>query len=128
MEDKSYIDKINSALSGNNRYIKTIGTIAVVVTSIVAIGAGYNWYVSNVYKPKVKINSVDFENAVADIQIKGIWGGYKQKFVYGNATIAAGGEWGVRFGTTNSGVNDDLSYNTVELTKNDLVYEILRIH
>lgn len=106
---------IENLLQKNNRTIKVLGTIAIVIGSVVSIAGGYTWYRSNLWKPDVKIISVDFNNAVAWLNVNG-----KQRVLYGGSTLAAGGEWGVRFGTNG---NDELRYNIIEVVKNDMVYK-----
>ncbi len=98
-----------------------MSTVAIIVTSLLGIAGGYVWYKSNLWKPKVQIISADFKNAVCKLNINGT-----ERMLYGNATLAAGGQWGVRFGTTDAGPIDQ--YNTIELVRDDRVYEIYEIY
>lgn len=116
--DNQLLEKV---LNKNATTVRVISTVALVITSLIAIAGGYVWLHSNVWKPNVEIVSVDFNNAVCHLIINGT-----EKTLYGNATLAAGASWGVRFGTTQSGMTD--VYNTIELVKEDRVYEIYKIN
>lgn len=118
MDPKNVIERV---FNDNNRYVRILSTAAIIVTSFIAIAGGYAFYMSNIWKPTVNVLEIDFDNAVCHLMING-----KEKTLYGNSTLAAGGEWGVRFGTTGAAM--DAGYNTIELVKNELVYQIYQIN
>lgn len=117
MDNHGVIEKL---LEKYRKHVKALSTIAIIITSSIAIAGGYLWYRSNIWKPSIEIISVDFPNAVCHLLING-----KEKTIYGNATLAAGASWGVRFGTTQIG--DIYQYDTIELVKEDMVYEIFQV-
>lgn len=118
MEANHLIEKV---LNKNASTVRAISTVALIITSLIAIGGGYIWFYTNVWKPRIEIISVDFDKAICQLRING-----KEKVLYGNAILSAGAGWGIRFGTTQTG--DIERYNTVELVKEDRVYEIFKIN
>lgn len=110
-------DNIEKYMVKYGNHVKVISTIAIIITSVIAIGGGYIWYRSNLWKPKVEVINVDFEKAIAQLLVNG-----KEKTLYGNSILAAGGEWGVRFGTTDLSMYN--TYDSIELVKNNMVYNI----
>ena len=102
----------------NNKYIKILGVAVIVGSGVGVLFGAYSYWKSNIWHPVVDVIDVDFANAVAILNING-----KQKTLYGNSVLAAGGQWGVRFGTT-AAAADSFDYNTIELVKNDMVYSI----
>jgi hypothetical protein len=107
---EKYLEKYNS-------HVKLLSTLAIIVTSAIAIAGGYAWYKSNLWQPTVTVTSVDFTTAVAELVING-----RAVTLYGNDTMAAGGTWGVAFGTTSLG---STQYDTIQLIKNGMVYDVL---
>lgn len=113
--------RIDHFLQKSDKHVRLLSTIAIIITSGLAIAGGYSFYKSNIWKPKVKISSVDFDNGQAHLNING-----RNMILYGNSVLNAGSVWGVRFGT-NGDSNTNLSfYDNIELIKNDMVYEILK--
>jgi len=98
---------------------KLVLKIVAVASVITALGGAYYFFVNNVWKPKIKIISLDFENGFAKIQMP--FGRIVD--IYGDSQFLIGGAWGVRFGTiTKNGKN---SYENLQLLKNGLVEEYL---
>jgi len=106
---------IGKYFNENNKYIKYLlfagvflGTISTIVGVVNTLP---NWI-----KPKVKVSGIDYDKGIAQIEING-----KIRELIGDATLTAGGDWGVKFGydTTSD------KYETVELIKNGMVYEII---
>lgn len=112
--------KIDYFLSKSDKHVKLLTTVAIIITSALAIAGGYSFYKSNIWKPKIVINSVDFDNGKAHLNING-----RDIVLYGNSVLNAGSVWGVRFGT-NGNDNNSSYYDNIELIKNDMVYEILK--
>lgn len=112
-------EKIQSYIGKYDSHVRLLSTIAIVITSGLAIAGGYSFYKSNIWKPKVLIKDVDFDNGEANLNING-----RNIMLRGNSVLNAGGVWGVRFGT--NGVDQTNYYESIELIKNDMVYEILK--
>ena len=94
--------------------------IAAVVGAITVFGGAYSFYLNNIWKPKVEIESVDFEKGLALVRV-----GDTQYTIYGDATFLINnfGEWGIRFGTSR---NRTSGYDRLELTKRMMVVEYLK--
>ncbi len=113
------LEKANSVIKKYGQ-INLLSTIATIAIAIVGIGAGYV-YIKSVIKPSVTVKEIDYDLGVAKLIVAG-----KEKMLYGFSTISAGGEWGIRFG--NSGVDGDHdNFDTLQLVKNQIVYEWLAI-
>ena len=105
-----------SAFEKEKELILKIVTVATVIT---AIGGAYYLIVNNVWKPKLKVVSVDFENGFATIQMPF----NKTVYIYGDSQFLIGGSYGVKFGTINK--EGKVSYENIQLLKNGLVVEYL---
>jgi hypothetical protein len=93
--------------------------VVAVATVITALAGAYYFFVNNVWKPKVKVLSVDFDNGFATIEMP--FG--KKVDIYGDSQFLIGGDWGVKFGTVNKG--GKVSYENIQLLKRNLVEEYL---
>jgi len=100
----------------DNKYIQVIATLGLIAVAGISIINAINVW-PNIVTPKVIIASVNFEDGYALLNIKG-----KPMELYGDSTVSAGGDWGVRFGVTN---RQNPEYDTVELVKNGIVKQIL---
>jgi len=102
------LQKISQRTSVLNKFL----AIAVPIGTVIAGGI---WYFNNVWHPKIKLDSVDYEKNVATLTING-----KTRVLYAGSTINAGWGWGVRF----SGIQTD-TYDRVEIVKNELTYKTI---
>jgi hypothetical protein len=93
--------------------------IAAVVGAITILAGGYTFYLNYVWKPKVEITEVDFNNATAKLKF-----GKKKLELEGDALFLLGGDWGIKFGSTKKG--DSLVYDRIELVRKGMVYEYLK--
>jgi hypothetical protein len=106
-----------------DKFSKTTGIIirvASVCVAIAGIGSFYSFIQNNIWTPSINIVSVDYQKAIAQINYKSIFGKTEKITVYGNATFVIGGNWGIRFGTT------ETNYNRIELVKQGMVYEYFK--
>lgn len=101
------------------RESKLVLKVVAVATIITALAGAYYFFVNNVWKPKLKVLSVDFTNGFATIEMP--FG--KKVDIYGDAQFLVGGDWGVKFGTINKG--GKVSYENLQLLKRNLVEEYL---
>lgn len=98
---------------------KIVLKVVAVASVITALAGAYYFFVNNVWKPKIKVLSVDFDNGFAKIQMP--FGRIVD--IYGDSQFLIGGAWGVKFGTiSKDGKN---SYENLQLLKNGLVDEYL---
>lgn len=93
--------------------------IAAIVGAVTVIGGAYSYYLNNIWKPKVQIDSVDFEKGLASVRV-----GNTEYTIFGDATFLINnfGEWGIRFGTSKTRPG----YDRLELTKRMMVVEYLK--
>lgn len=107
-------------INSDNTYVKiiiTIGAIAVAASAIANIISIY----PNLRPPKISIKKVDYETGYCQLTING-----KERELFGNSTLNAGGDWGVRFGTKLVSANSSIyNYDAIELVKNEKVQEII---
>jgi hypothetical protein len=93
--------------------------IAAIVGAVTVLAGGYTFYLNYVWKPKVEITEVDFNNATAKLKF-----GKKNLELEGDALFLLGGDWGIKFGSTKRG--DSLVYDRIELVRKGMVYEYLK--
>ena len=93
--------------------------IAAVVGAITILGSGYTFYLNYVWKPKVEILEVDFNEATAKLKF-----GSKTLELEGDALFLLGGDWGIKFGSTKK--SGTLIYDRIELIRKGMVYEYLK--
>jgi hypothetical protein len=98
---------------------KIVLKIVAIATVVTALGGAYFFFINNIWKPKVKVLSVDFTNGFATVETN--FG--KKINIYGDSQYLITGEWGIKFGTVNKG--GKLSYENLQLLKHGLVDEYL---
>jgi len=98
---------------------KLVLKVVAVATVITALAGAYYFFVNNVWKPNVKVLSVDFANGFATVEMP-----FGRKVdIYGDSQFLIGGDWGVKFGTINK--SGKTSYENLQLLKHGLVEEYL---
>ena len=106
---------ININPNENKLVLKVVAT----ATVITALAGAYYFFVNNVWKPKVKVLSVDFDNGFATVEMP-----FGRKVdIYGDSQFLIGGDWGVKFGTVIK--KGKVSYENLQLLKHGLVKEYL---
>ena len=99
----------------------TIFKVAAFVGAITVIAGGYSFFINNIWKPKVVVEKVDFENGVATILLP-----YNRKIdIFGSSDFSVGGDWAIRFGTTIK--NGKVNYERIELVKKGMVVKLLAV-
>ena len=93
--------------------------IAAVVGAITVIAGGYSFYLNYVWKPKVEIIDVDFNNAKAKLKF-----GKNILELEGDSLFLLSGDWGIKFGSTTK--NNATAYDRIELIRKGMVYEYLK--
>jgi hypothetical protein len=98
---------------------KLVLKVVAVATIITALAGAYYFFVNNVWKPEVKVLSVDFANGFATLELP-----FGRKVgIYGDSQFLIGGDWGVKFGTIIKG--GKVTYENLQLLKRGLVDEYL---
>ena len=92
--------------------------VAAVVAAITAIGGGYVFYQTYLYRPIIQVLTVDFTLGTATIT-------YNKTtiLIEGDATYSLNGQWGVKFGSKY--FDGKLVYDRLELVRQGMVYEYL---
>lgn len=93
--------------------------IAAVVGAITVLAGGYTFYLNYVWKPKIEVLEVDFKNSTAKLKF-----GRKTLELEGDALFLLGGDWGIKFGSTNKA--GTTIYDRIELVRKGMVYEYLK--
>ena len=109
-------DTIKVNLSKTN---DTIIKVAAIVGAVTIIAGGYTWYLNNIWKPRIEVLSVDFDNGTAELK-------HKTKIIEleGDAVYWIDADWGLKFGTIIE--NGSANYDRVELLKKGMVVEYLK--
>lgn len=94
---------------------------AAIAAAIVSLGAGYSFFMSYVYKPKLEVIEVDFGIGKARIRVLGIFPQIIE--IDGDTTYQIVGDWGVRLASTIIGGTS--KYNRIELVRKNMVVEYL---
>jgi hypothetical protein len=111
---------INSSIS-LVKESKIVLKVVAIATVFTALGGAYYFFVNNVWKPKVTVLSVDFDNGFATLQLP-----FGRKVdIYGDSQFLISGDWGVRFGSINK--NGKVAYENIQLLKHGLVVEYLDV-
>ena len=92
--------------------------VAAVVGAITVIAGGYNFYMSNIWKPKVQITEVDFQQGMLQFVFNG-----KTVEIFGDSDYYLGGDWSIRLGSIN--LSGGSKYDTIQLSKRGAVVEYL---
>jgi hypothetical protein len=94
---------------------------AAIIAGVTALAGGYAFVLNYVYKPKVQVLSVDYDNGIATIKVGSLF--TKNIDINGDTTFHLVGDWGIRFGTILQG--DKTVYNRLELVRKGMVNEYL---
>jgi hypothetical protein len=91
-----------------------------IVGAIIVLASGYTFFKNNLWKPKIIIEEIDFDKGTANLTING-----DAVKIYGDSVFNVGADWGVRLGQTY--FNGNSSYDRIELLKNGMVVDYLKI-
>jgi hypothetical protein len=94
---------------------------AAIAAAIVSLGAGYTFFLSYIYRPKVEVIEVDFTIGKARLRILGAFP--KIIEIDGETIYQIAADWGVRLGSVN--VDGVTRYNRLELVRKNMVVEYL---
>jgi hypothetical protein len=102
---------------GTNVLIKA----AAIAAAVVSLGAGYTFFLSYIYIPKVEVLEVDFSIGKARLRILSLFP--KIIEIDGETIYQIAADWGVRLGSVNvAGVT---KYNRIELVRKNMVVQYL---
>jgi hypothetical protein len=112
---QQYQDILKVKLTKTN---EVIIKVAAIVAAITAIAGGYTFYINNIWKPKVQITEVDFEQGLLQFTFEG-----KTYEIFGDTNFYLGGDWSIRLGSIN--LSGGSKYDTIQLSKRGAVVEYL---
>ena len=92
---------------------------AAIIAAITIIAGGYTFILNNIWKPKIEVTQVDFEQGMLQFIFNG-----KTVEIFGDSNYYLGGDWSVRLGTVN--VSSGSKYDTIQLLKRGAVVEFLK--
>jgi hypothetical protein len=100
----------------NSTFLK----IAAISTGIVAVFGLYSFYKNNLWSPKIIVDSIDYDNGVANLTING-----KPFVLRGDSSYLIAYDWGIKFGTSYK-PDGKRFFDRIEILKRGLVHKILR--
>ena len=92
--------------------------VAATIVAITAIANGYQFYINQLWKPKVEILSIDFNQGVLQFKFQG-----KTYQVYGDSNYFLAGDWSIQLGSTK--LADGAKYDRIQLLKKGMVVEYI---
>ena len=112
------IEDLNIKNDKIQKSLQVIAVLLAIIGAASAIAGAVVFYKDNIWRPKVSVISVDFDNSSAVVVINGF-----QQTIYGNDTVAAGGDWGVKL--AGEYIGSTTLYDRIELVKSGLVQSVL---
>ena len=104
---------------GFSKTANTLIKIAGIVGAITILAGGYSWYLNTLWKPKVEILFVDFNNGTAKLKYDD-----NEIELEGDAVYWLNADWGVKFGSIRKG--SQIFYDRIELLKKGMVVEYIK--
>jgi hypothetical protein len=104
-------------LSKGEEILLKIAAISAAVLGIVNV---YNFYVNNIWHPKVEVKDVDFNKGIAHLIING-----KQRTIKGDSSYLINNDWSIQFGSTFQS-NNIKKYDRIEILKKGSVDSVIK--
>jgi hypothetical protein len=104
---------------GFSNTTNTLLKVAGIVGAVTILAGGYSWYLNTLWKPKVEILFVDFNNGTAKLKYDD-----KEIELEGDAVYWLNADWGVKFGSIRKG--NQMAYDRIELLKKGMVVEYIK--
>lgn len=92
--------------------------VAAVIGAITVIAGGYTFYLNYLWKPKVEVVSVDFNQGVLQFKFQG-----KTVQIYGDSNYYLAGDWAIQLGSTKA--SGEVKYDRIQLLKKGMVVEYI---
>lgn len=99
----------------SKKALSVLSTTVVIAVAISSIAGAWTVYKNHIWRPTVNVEGVDYSSGIAQLIVGG-----KKKTLFGNSTVWAGGDWGVRFG-----MGPDGKPNRIELVKSGMVHDTI---
>jgi len=94
--------------------------VASIGAAVLAIVSVYSFYWNNIWKPKVDVKEVDFNNGIAKIEVNG-----KPFVLRGDSPFLIKFDWGIKFGYTFRSDGKRV-YDRIEILKRNMVQRVIR--
>lgn len=104
-------------ISRGEEILFKVAGIGAAVLGIVSI---YGFYKNNIWKPKVNVKKVDFQNGIAELELNG-----KPFILRGDSAYLIAFDWGIKFGFTVKS-NGQRVYDRIEILKRNMVQKVVR--
>lgn len=104
-------------ISQGEEYLLKIAGIGAAILGIVSV---YSFYKNNIWKPKIEVKDVDFQNGVANLVVNG-----KPFVLRGDSSYLIAYDWGIKFGFTPK-PNGQRVYDRIEILKRNMVQKVVR--
>lgn len=104
-------------ISKGEEFLLKSASIGAAILGLVAV---YGFYKNNIWKPRIIIKSVDYDKALAELEINN-----KPFILRGDSTYLIAYDWGVRFGYTPK-PDATRRADRIEIIKRNMVKDVLR--
>ena len=94
--------------------------VAAISAAVIALFNAYSFYKNNLWHPKIIVETVDFANGTANVNING-----RPFILKGDSSYLISYDWGIRLGYTFNG-NGQRKYDRIEILKRNMVYKVVR--
>jgi hypothetical protein len=105
-------------ISKGEEFLLKAASVGAAILGLVAV---YSFYKNNIWKPNIKIKSIDYKNVVAELEING-----KPFILRGDSSYLIAYDWGVRFGFTPKSDGGSRVADRIEILKRSMVKDVLR--
>jgi Zn finger protein HypA/HybF involved in hydrogenase expression len=104
-------------LSKGEEILLKAAAISAAVLGIVNV---YNFYINNIWHPKVEVKNVDFQKGIANLLING-----KPRTIKGDSSYLINNDWSIQFGSTFQ-TNNVKKYDRIEILKKGSVDSVIK--
>jgi hypothetical protein len=94
--------------------------VAAISAAVVGIATAWSFYRNNLWHPKIIVQSVDFDNGVAELLINN-----KPFILRGDSSYLIGFDWGIKFGSIKK-ADGTTKYDRIEVLKRNMVEQVIR--
>lgn len=92
---------------------------AAIGAALLGVVSVYNFYINNIWQPKVEIIDIDYKDGIANLLIGG-----KPFTLRGDSSYLINNDWGIKFGFTPKASGKRV-YDRIELLKRNMVQKVL---
>lgn len=104
-------------ISKGEEFLFKAASIGAAILGLIAV---YSFYKNNLWKPNIKVKSVDYQNTVAELEIDG-----KPFILRGESPYLISYDWGIKFGFSPKPDGRRIA-DRIEILKRSFVKDVLR--